>query len=231
MKTIRVFISSTFRDMHAERDHLARFVFPELRSRCQRQGAEFVGLDLRWGVTEEDAARQGALSICLDEIERCRPFFVCILGERYGWVPPPEAIPVETYELAAKQAASESALLRWYRRDETTSPAVYRLRRDRPMDAGTVEALASFWEARGVMLAGRSITACEILSAAFDDDHPSTHGLFYMRKPGIESDERLPAWSRSLLVESEPRRREQLRQLKDRIRGQDRFTVREYDTR
>ena len=30
-KTIRVFISSTFRDMQAERDHLVRFVFPRLR--------------------------------------------------------------------------------------------------------------------------------------------------------------------------------------------------------
>jgi hypothetical protein len=30
-RTVRVFISSTFRDMHAERDHLVRFVFPRLR--------------------------------------------------------------------------------------------------------------------------------------------------------------------------------------------------------
>ena len=30
-KTVRVFISSTFRDMQAERDHLVRFVFPKLR--------------------------------------------------------------------------------------------------------------------------------------------------------------------------------------------------------
>jgi len=29
-KTVRVFISSTFRDMQAERDHLVRFVFPKL---------------------------------------------------------------------------------------------------------------------------------------------------------------------------------------------------------
>lgn len=27
-RVIRVFVSSTFRDMHAERDHLVRFVFP-----------------------------------------------------------------------------------------------------------------------------------------------------------------------------------------------------------
>lgn len=30
-KTIRVFISSTLRDMQAERDHLVRFVFPRQR--------------------------------------------------------------------------------------------------------------------------------------------------------------------------------------------------------
>jgi len=30
-KTVRVFISSTFRDMHAERDHLVQVVFPKLR--------------------------------------------------------------------------------------------------------------------------------------------------------------------------------------------------------
>ncbi|MGO9468307.1 MAG: DUF4062 domain-containing protein [Isosphaeraceae bacterium] len=32
-QTAKVFISSTFRDMHAERDHLIKVVFPELRER------------------------------------------------------------------------------------------------------------------------------------------------------------------------------------------------------
>ena len=31
LQAIRVFVSSTFRDMQAERDHLVRFVFPRLR--------------------------------------------------------------------------------------------------------------------------------------------------------------------------------------------------------
>jgi hypothetical protein len=31
-QTVRVFISSTFRDMHAERDHLVKIVFPALSS-------------------------------------------------------------------------------------------------------------------------------------------------------------------------------------------------------
>lgn len=47
-----------------------------------------VPLDLRWGVTEEEAEQRKTLEICLDEIDRARPFFVGILGERYGWVPP-----------------------------------------------------------------------------------------------------------------------------------------------
>jgi hypothetical protein len=40
-KTVRVFISSTFRDMHAERNHLVTIVFPELRERGERLGLEF----------------------------------------------------------------------------------------------------------------------------------------------------------------------------------------------
>ena len=53
--TIRIFISSTFRDMHAERDHLVKVVFPELRERCAKRRLHLVDVDLRWGVTEEEA--------------------------------------------------------------------------------------------------------------------------------------------------------------------------------
>jgi telomerase protein component 1 len=94
-KAVRVFISSTFRDMHAERDHLVRVVFPELRERCAKRHLHLVDVDLRWGVTEEDAQRGKALEICLHEIEDCRPFFIGLLGERYGWIPPRYDIPDE----------------------------------------------------------------------------------------------------------------------------------------
>ena len=52
-RQVRVFISSTFRDMHAERDHLVTVVFPELRERCERLGLEFFDVELRWGVPEK----------------------------------------------------------------------------------------------------------------------------------------------------------------------------------
>lgn len=94
-KPVRIFISSTFRDMHAERDYLVRFVFPELRERCAKRRLHLVDVDLRWGVTEEEAERGKVLEICLDEIERCRPFFIGLLSERYGWVPPKYDVPDE----------------------------------------------------------------------------------------------------------------------------------------
>lgn len=85
-RVVRVFISSTFKDMHAEREELIKHVFPELRKRCRERQVEFVDVDLRWGVTEEQAERGEVLPICLAEIERCHPYFIGLLGERYGGV-------------------------------------------------------------------------------------------------------------------------------------------------
>jgi len=73
--------------MHAERDYLVKAVFPELRERMAKRCLHLVDLDLRWGVTEEEAEQGKVLEIMLDEVNRSRPFFIGILGERYGYVP------------------------------------------------------------------------------------------------------------------------------------------------
>jgi len=86
-RAIRVFVSSTFRDMAAEREELVKFVFPQLRKRCEERGVAWGEVDLRWGITDEQAAEGQVLPICLAEIERSRPYFIGLLGERYGWVP------------------------------------------------------------------------------------------------------------------------------------------------
>ncbi|MFC1634707.1 DUF4062 domain-containing protein, partial [Planctomycetota bacterium] len=83
-RTVRVFISSTFKDMQAERDRLVRFVFPKLREELLHQRIHLVDVDLRWGVTSE----QDSLQICKEIIDECRPRFLCMLGGRYGWTPP-----------------------------------------------------------------------------------------------------------------------------------------------
>ena len=93
-REMRVFVSSTFRDFQAERDFLVRSVFPRLRERLEKYRIHFVDIDLRWGVTKEQADNDQALELCLVEIDKCRPetgnlrpFFIGMLGERYGWVP------------------------------------------------------------------------------------------------------------------------------------------------
>ncbi len=91
-RVIRVFISSTFRDMQAERELLIKRIFPELRAICAKRFVTFTEVDLRWGITEEQAAEGKVLPICLAEIERSRPYFIGFLGERYGWIPAAEEI-------------------------------------------------------------------------------------------------------------------------------------------
>jgi nephrocystin-3 len=86
-RTVRVFLSSTFRDFAEERDLLLKKIFPELRRRCRERQVELVDVDLSWGTTEEWAQQGKVLPICLAEIDRSRPFFMGFLGERYDWAP------------------------------------------------------------------------------------------------------------------------------------------------
>jgi nephrocystin-3 len=95
-RQIRVFISSTFRDMQADRDVLVKKVFPQLRKLCESRAVSWTEVDLRWGITSEQEAEGKVLPYCLAEIERSRPFFIGLLGERYGWVP--QSIPAELME-------------------------------------------------------------------------------------------------------------------------------------
>jgi hypothetical protein len=100
-RTVRVFLSSTFRDFGEERDLLVRRVFPGLRARLKDGFAELVDVDLRWGITVEQAERGEVLPICLAEIDRARPFFVGMLDERYGWIPPADAYALDLLQRQA----------------------------------------------------------------------------------------------------------------------------------
>jgi nephrocystin-3 len=89
-REIRVFLSSTFRDFNEERRLLATQVFPRLNREARKRGVELVEVDLRWGVTQAQAEDGHALEICLKQIERCKPYFIGMLGDSYGSITPPE---------------------------------------------------------------------------------------------------------------------------------------------
>ena len=120
--TFRVFVSSTFSDLKAERDALQENVFPRLREYCQKHGCRFQAIDLRWGVSEEAAADQSTMRICRAEIARCqavtpRPNFVVLLGDRHGWQPLPDEIPAAEFEALLPHLPAELAKS-WYKLDE-----------------------------------------------------------------------------------------------------------------
>ncbi len=97
-RRVRVFISSTFRDMVAERDALMSHAWPELRRFCLARQVELVEVDMRWGITEEQSTRKETLKLCLDEIRACRPYFIGLIGERYGWIPGNDAFTADLKE-------------------------------------------------------------------------------------------------------------------------------------
>ena len=86
-RQIRVFISSTFQDMKEERDYLMNKTFPLLRKKAAERDVTLVELDLRWGITEAEAQSGKVVEVCLNEIENSHPFFIGLLGDRYGWCP------------------------------------------------------------------------------------------------------------------------------------------------
>ncbi|XP_060031383.1 telomerase protein component 1 isoform X2 [Erinaceus europaeus] len=91
-RSLRLFISSTFRDMHGERDLLLRSVLPALQARAAPHRISLHAIDLRWGVTEEETRRNRQLEVCLGEVENSQ-LFVAMLGSRYGYVPPSYSLP------------------------------------------------------------------------------------------------------------------------------------------
>lgn len=108
MKIVKVFLSSTFKDMNAERDVLIKNVFPRLREWAyDKLNVRIQEIDLRWGVTEEQVKRGQVLDVCLEGIDECKPYFLSILGKRYGWIPAPLHIRIDTFE----ELLSEDSIL------------------------------------------------------------------------------------------------------------------------
>lgn len=86
-----IFISSTFRDMDAERDAIKQFVIPRLNKRYRHLYVSFHAIDLRFGVNTqnlgEEESENMVLGTCFSKIDSSRPFFLGLLGGRYGWIP------------------------------------------------------------------------------------------------------------------------------------------------
>ncbi len=99
MKEYRFFISSTFKDMQQERDIIRSEVFPELEIFAKQYNIAVSIIDLRWGINTEECENSDESSFkifrtCFDEIDESKPFFVGLVGNRYGWIPDLNQLPL-----------------------------------------------------------------------------------------------------------------------------------------
>ena len=89
-----IFPSSTFKDMDYERDVIKFRVIPALNRRFRDRRVELQAIDLRLGVNTADLSEaeseRKVLSVCTSCIDSARPFFIGLIGRRYGWIPPVE---------------------------------------------------------------------------------------------------------------------------------------------
>uniref|UniRef100_A0A673TSE5 Tetratricopeptide repeat domain 41 n=1 Tax=Suricata suricatta TaxID=37032 RepID=A0A673TSE5_SURSU len=95
-KSIQPYICSTLNDFQEERDFLADHIFPRLNELCGSRGTYFKAVDLRWSALkapppspsnlfrQQSCLHSQYLKLCLDYVNSCFPFFICMLGQTYG---------------------------------------------------------------------------------------------------------------------------------------------------
>ena len=105
IQEIRIFLSSTFMDLNNERQYLMNRVFPVFATKLKKRAIDLNVIDLRWGVQPEEKLNEkgemtkvnkNTLEVCLKEAQRCFPLFIGIIGGRYGWIPEPNDVDLET---------------------------------------------------------------------------------------------------------------------------------------
>jgi len=187
-QTVSVFISSTFRDMHSERDILIKQVFPRIRERLTTHRIRLIDIDLRWGITAEQAENDKTIEFCLDSIEGCRPFFIGILGERYGWIPEsaPGSVEARFPHTVAENGNSITAM-------EIIHGVLA------PPDAGV-----------------KDYPLYQLVQAFRDPSGANGHALFFFRDPSFERE--IPEPFKHVMVSEGPEHKRKLELLRERIR-------------
>ncbi|KAM4706799.1 NACHT domain- and WD repeat-containing protein 1 [Discoglossus pictus] len=133
-KVVRIFISSTFSDMVEERDALMELAYPEVQAFCQKKGLAFEVVDMRWGVPDYASVDHMTTELCVKEIESCQrtsigPFFIGLVGQRYGFRPIPHIISEEEFNILYNKVQMDKSdaelLMHWFWKDQNADPPCY----------------------------------------------------------------------------------------------------------
>lgn len=89
---IAIFLSSTFEDLHDERSAVIEAV-EGLQPLAESRGIGLRVIDLRLGVEKDldhdntELKNGKTIKVCLEAAEGAKPYFIGLLGSRYGWQP------------------------------------------------------------------------------------------------------------------------------------------------
>ncbi|XP_045175580.2 NACHT domain- and WD repeat-containing protein 1-like isoform X2 [Mercenaria mercenaria] len=198
-----VFVSSTFTDTKAERNHLMKDVYPYLRGLCRRLGVDFGTVDMRWGVTQEATLDHSTVEMCVNEIHRCvkdsvGPAFLCLMGHKYGYRPLPAQIEQSEFETLLnhlQQTGHDTSLINnYYFLDNNAVPSEFVLK-PRTEDNETwwddVEGIQKQFREASVACFGEqnkkcdkyhiSVTETEIHTGVFNNPTAQTQACFIRR--------------------------------------------------
>lgn len=84
--------------MDGERDVLKNIVEPRLNEFLLKFFCSVEFVDLRHSVKTDNTKtlrerEQAIFNICLEEIDNCVPYFIGMIGHRYGWIPADDGVP------------------------------------------------------------------------------------------------------------------------------------------
>lgn len=80
---LTLFFSSPFGGFESERTQFNTIYLPLLREMCEQRLVRFEVVDLRWGITKEQAADNRTIEVCMREVQEA-DIFVGMIGARYG---------------------------------------------------------------------------------------------------------------------------------------------------
>ena len=102
-----------------------------------RSVTDFHFVDLRWGIRENSTITHDTGNICMAEIKRCfqtspvsLPVFIYLGFDRYGWIPVPTELNVDTFEKVQNDISDEEKkiLKTAFVKDSNAVPCLYRLK-------------------------------------------------------------------------------------------------------
>ncbi len=152
-----IFVSSTFRDMHFERDVIERRVRPVIDEFAKEFGKNVRFVDLRMGIdtTNEESEQESGTKIiktCLQEIDNTRPYMIILLGERYGWLPEVDLLRdvarAKNYQLSDVQKSITELEIEYgaFKDDSQLEKCLFYIREPLPKEQMDIDIVDTYFE-------------------------------------------------------------------------------------